>query len=454
MSGRHMTQGTPSPGRRSRYEDPETSTDPAIRRIVSQLQALPSAPGPRAEFRAELRAQLVAVAPRLVAEGAPVDERDARMAGGAGSAVGRVWQAVRRGIRSRPVLILASAVAVFVLLLGGAVWISGSAVPGDSLYGLKRAGEEVKLKLSSGTDKGKQYLDLASKRIEEVARLVSRATSMPATTGPSAAPAGINPHIESLVRSTLNDADNDTRSAAQVLNGEAVAHSSADPLGILESWAGQQLDRIHQIVGRLDQRTPLGKRAHDSWNVVAAAQGRAKQLRTAILRSAPCQPPPPSDIDPFGPKHCYPSSTGAGALSPNSRTPSSVPNSSKTAAKSATSAGPTSSGAVVPSLTASAPLPGAAGTVIVVPSIPIVLPSVLSTMDPPQTSDPPPPPTSSTSVEAPPATTSAPPPTTDPESSSSPPSTACPTPTDTPAPPDSSCQPSPAAPATDSSSTS
>ena len=38
----------------------------------------------------------------------------------------------------------------------------------------------------------KQYLDLASKRIQEVAQLVSRATSMPATNGPSASPAGVN----------------------------------------------------------------------------------------------------------------------------------------------------------------------------------------------------------------------------------------------------------------------
>src|SRR4051794_33430320 len=52
-----------------RYEDPAHSADPKIREIVTGLRTLEVAPPPRAHFRAELRAQLVAVAPRLVAEG-------------------------------------------------------------------------------------------------------------------------------------------------------------------------------------------------------------------------------------------------------------------------------------------------------------------------------------------------------------------------------------------------
>src|SRR5690348_17059209 len=52
-----------------RFEDPAHSADPNIRAIVSGLRTLEIAPPPRAHFRAELRAQLVAVAPRLVAEG-------------------------------------------------------------------------------------------------------------------------------------------------------------------------------------------------------------------------------------------------------------------------------------------------------------------------------------------------------------------------------------------------
>src|ERR1700712_475421 len=52
-----------------RYDDPINSRDPRIRAVVAGLQTLDVAPAPRAHFRAELRAQLVAVAPRLIADG-------------------------------------------------------------------------------------------------------------------------------------------------------------------------------------------------------------------------------------------------------------------------------------------------------------------------------------------------------------------------------------------------
>src|SRR4051812_7061057 len=52
-----------------RYEDPARSSDPRIRAVVAGLSTLEIAPPARAHFRAELRSQLVAVAPRLVAEG-------------------------------------------------------------------------------------------------------------------------------------------------------------------------------------------------------------------------------------------------------------------------------------------------------------------------------------------------------------------------------------------------
>ena len=55
-----------------RSEDPATSRDPRMRAVVGALATLP-APPMRAEFRAELRAQLVAITPRIVAESAPAD---------------------------------------------------------------------------------------------------------------------------------------------------------------------------------------------------------------------------------------------------------------------------------------------------------------------------------------------------------------------------------------------
>src|SRR4051794_35737826 len=51
-----------------RQPDPEHSRGPRVRALVGQLRTL-EAPAPRPEFRDELRAQLVAITPRLVAEG-------------------------------------------------------------------------------------------------------------------------------------------------------------------------------------------------------------------------------------------------------------------------------------------------------------------------------------------------------------------------------------------------
>src|SRR5438105_343143 len=50
-----------------RLEDPARSRDPRVRALVGALAALPS-PAPTDEFRAELRAQLIAIAPRIISE--------------------------------------------------------------------------------------------------------------------------------------------------------------------------------------------------------------------------------------------------------------------------------------------------------------------------------------------------------------------------------------------------
>src|SRR3954470_3111006 len=52
-----------------RNDDPATSRDPRVRAVVGALATLP-APELRDDFRAELRAQLVAITPRIVKESA------------------------------------------------------------------------------------------------------------------------------------------------------------------------------------------------------------------------------------------------------------------------------------------------------------------------------------------------------------------------------------------------
>src|SRR6185437_4847649 len=92
-----------------RYEDPAQSRDPRIREIVAALATLEPAPAPRAHFRAELRAQLVAVTPRLVAEPEPAIEQ--RPAGRHAAHAPGVRRSILSGIRlSRPMAAVAATV--------------------------------------------------------------------------------------------------------------------------------------------------------------------------------------------------------------------------------------------------------------------------------------------------------------------------------------------------------
>jgi hypothetical protein len=66
-------------------------------------------------------------------------------------------------------------VGVAAASFGGVAAASSNALPGDSLYGLKRGIEDVKLDMAEGDDaRGQLYLDQASTRLSEARRLMER----------------------------------------------------------------------------------------------------------------------------------------------------------------------------------------------------------------------------------------------------------------------------------------
>ncbi len=110
----------------------------------------------------------------------------------------------------------------FVLLLGGAVLISQHALPGDALYGVKRASEDTEYSLAGGAvDRGTLKLEFAARRIGEVGDLLPRATSMAAGSG-AVADGGPNADTARLVRETLAPPTATSARAAQQLGGAAV----------------------------------------------------------------------------------------------------------------------------------------------------------------------------------------------------------------------------------------
>lgn len=87
--------------------------------------------------------------------------------------LGDLWPKSRWGRR-----LAAGGVALGIMVagFGGATAVSRDALPGDTLYGLKRSVEDLRLNFADGSaDKGKVYLDLATTRIKETSRLVDRA---------------------------------------------------------------------------------------------------------------------------------------------------------------------------------------------------------------------------------------------------------------------------------------
>ncbi|WP_375480435.1 DUF5667 domain-containing protein [uncultured Jatrophihabitans sp.] len=303
--------------RRRRHPDPDRSADPRVQAVLAGLRAAP-APSPRAHFRAELRAQLVAVAPRIVAEGEPTlatrpttepaaaDPGSVRAAGRPTPGATRRRDAASRGARNgsahgarhgdgvlaghglaaalaRPLKISAAALLVLALALGGAVWLSRGSLPGDALYGLKRASENLQLATASGpTDKAHDYLGFAGTRVGEVQDLLDQSSTSSLGRGPSAAGA-VDAHTAKLVTDTLGAADSDVRSAAALLGKQAVSTRSATPLAVLTTWAPAQLARLQTVAGRLPGGS-LKQRIVASEAVVQTANSRA----SALERTAPC----------------------------------------------------------------------------------------------------------------------------------------------------------------------
>ena len=266
-----------------RYVDPARSSDPRVRAVVAALGTLQdNAPAPRAHFRAELRAQLVAVAPRLVTEGptaelvrhSPESSLATSVASPTRSRAARVrtmldqLPSIRLG---RAGAMVAAAVAVVAMVLSGAVWMSRSALPGDTLYGLKRASEDAQLSLTSGNvARGHELLSFAKTRADEVSALLG------------AAPASsVGTHTAGLVTSTLNSADDDVRQAAQLLGAQAVQSHSPTPLSTMTTWAPDQLTRLQAIVARIPAGS-LHDRAASSAGLVSAALARADALQGQI----------------------------------------------------------------------------------------------------------------------------------------------------------------------------
>lgn len=243
--------------------------------LVSRLRRLPVGELPDPRFKAELRSQLVAITPRIVAESPPPTSSAARPA-----ASGRL------GVLRRPLIAFTGAACVLALLLGMAVWMAHGALPGQSLYGIKRASENFQLSVAgSDTSKGMKYLKFASSRVHESSKLAGASQS--------------DPHTASLVASALRSADSDVRNGVRLLTNTAVAQTSADPLTKISGWLSEQRTQLATLAPRLPAG-PARSQASSSLALLQQVALRTRQLKAELGCSCLSQ----ANADELGPRPC------------------------------------------------------------------------------------------------------------------------------------------------------
>lgn len=171
------------PPHRHRAEGP----DQGLLALAGELAALPR-PALDPEVKTVQRAQLVAAMETAFADGETAapdtlvpEQRDGRAASRSGhgahrapglSSLGKLRPRTRLG---KGLAAGGLSVGVAAGALGGAAAASTDALPGDSLYGLKRGMEDIQLDLAGDdADRGSVLLDHASTRMQEARRLMER----------------------------------------------------------------------------------------------------------------------------------------------------------------------------------------------------------------------------------------------------------------------------------------
>lgn len=175
----------------------------------------------------------------------------------------RGYQGLRRQVdSSRRVprrLALLSGTLAALLGLSSMGMASGSAMPGDPLYNIKRSKETAQLAFArSDINRGQLHLQFARTRLNEAQAIGSAAG----------------------VDSALDDADADTRSAMRDLGEAAMNRGSTTPLEAIDQFiVAQQQD----LQGWMDQQpTQVRTRSAESLTVLAQVQKRSQGLRNTL----------------------------------------------------------------------------------------------------------------------------------------------------------------------------
>lgn len=156
---------------------------------------------------------------------------------------------------------------------GGVAAASSDALPGDSLYGLKRGMEDLHLNLAgSDTDRGEVYLDQASTRLSEARRLMERGRA-----------SDLDHEQLGEVRRTLNGMTHDATEGHRLLHAAYQRNGAIGPIQTLDSFSRSHRDSWTSLRDRLPvQLTELGDEVS---SVFAAIDEEVAPLQSLFPRA-------------------------------------------------------------------------------------------------------------------------------------------------------------------------
>jgi hypothetical protein len=146
---------------------------------------------------------------------------------------GRTRRAAPAGMRGRVVFVGAAAAAVLLAVASGGVLASSDALPGDTLYGVKRVAESAGLALAfDDASRARRHLEIAATRLSEVEQLARDPQSAPAP---------------EVFTTAMDEFDAATNEGSQLLLSAAGQDGSGTATEDLRTWATEQSNRLTEL---------------------------------------------------------------------------------------------------------------------------------------------------------------------------------------------------------------
>ncbi|MEV6550830.1 DUF5667 domain-containing protein [Streptomyces sp. NPDC051597] len=223
------------------------------------------------QVKVEQRALLVAAMEQMFASGGAADPQVPEQRAGRGAHRAAPLRKLRPRSRwSKGIAAGGLSIGVAAGAFSGVAAASSDALPGDSLYGLKRGMEDLKLNLADDdADRGRIYLDQASTRLSEARRLMERGR------------AGDLDHEQlSEVRRALSGMQHDVTEGHRLLHAAYAKDGSLGAIAALSSFASAHRDSWSRLRDKLPaQLTDVGDQVT---SVFVAIDQEVEPLRSML----------------------------------------------------------------------------------------------------------------------------------------------------------------------------